>query len=218
MSELHLEIAGKRERTKAANREAILDAARKVFAELGYEATTVRDIIRGTDLASGTFYNYFKSKEEVFDALARQSLVRFRPHLKAVRAEADSFEAYLNGALVTFFRYLVAYSDEDALIRDAARQHLHEMRVDTPEMQAIFDEIRRDFEDFLTLQGVHDVDTEYLTASAIGLAREMGDRMLARVGEDPEKTIQEAAKFASGLILNGARTLFDTNKKCCDNK
>ena len=53
---------GKRARSKAANRRAILAAGRRVFARIGYEATTVRDIIRETDLASGTFYNYFKSK------------------------------------------------------------------------------------------------------------------------------------------------------------
>ena len=61
---------GKRERTKANNREAILAGATEVFSELGYGATTVRDIIRQTGLASGTFYNYFKSKEEVFEALS----------------------------------------------------------------------------------------------------------------------------------------------------
>ncbi|MBV9419256.1 MAG: helix-turn-helix transcriptional regulator, partial [Alphaproteobacteria bacterium] len=42
---------GKREQTKVQNREVILDAARKVFAELGFGATTVRDIIRATPLA-----------------------------------------------------------------------------------------------------------------------------------------------------------------------
>lgn len=56
---------GKREQTKARNRETILAAAKRVFADKGYEAATVRDIIRGTDLASGTFYNYFRSKEEI---------------------------------------------------------------------------------------------------------------------------------------------------------
>ena len=61
---------GKREQTKVANRQAILDAAREVFGELGYETATVRDIIRRTGLAAGTFYNYFRSKEEVFAALA----------------------------------------------------------------------------------------------------------------------------------------------------
>ena len=73
---------GKRERTKVANRQAILDAARAVFGELGYEAATVRDIIRRTGLASGTFYNYYKSKEEVFDALADDGARRFRPILR----------------------------------------------------------------------------------------------------------------------------------------
>ena len=67
---------GKRARTKAANRQAILEAARQVFARLGADAATVRDIIRETDLAAGTFYNYFKSKEEVFEALADEGVVR----------------------------------------------------------------------------------------------------------------------------------------------
>ena len=56
MSEAALaEPAGKRERTKLANRAAILAAARAVFAQMGYEAASVRDIIRRTELASGTF-------------------------------------------------------------------------------------------------------------------------------------------------------------------
>src|SRR3954452_16299340 len=61
--------AGRRERTKAANRAAILEAARRVFGDLGYGAASVRDVIRGTDLAAGTFYNYFPDKEAVFRAL-----------------------------------------------------------------------------------------------------------------------------------------------------
>jgi AcrR family transcriptional regulator len=59
---------GKREQTKALNRQLILNAARQVFAATGYGPATVREIIRATPLASGTFYNYFKSKEEVYQA------------------------------------------------------------------------------------------------------------------------------------------------------
>src|SRR5262249_49136884 len=92
-----IEPIGKRERTKAANRTAILAAARKVFAQLGYEAATVRDIIRGTDLASGTFYNYFRSKEEVFEALAADGAARFKPILRQARERAKSFEDYAHG-------------------------------------------------------------------------------------------------------------------------
>ena len=76
--------AGKRELTKVQNRLAILDAAREVFGELGYETATVRDIIRRTGLAAGTFYNYFRSKEEVFAALSDDGARRFAPILKAL--------------------------------------------------------------------------------------------------------------------------------------
>ncbi|MBV9045210.1 MAG: helix-turn-helix transcriptional regulator, partial [Alphaproteobacteria bacterium] len=73
---------GKREQTKVQNREVILDAARKVFEELGFGATTVRDIIRATPLASGTFYNYFKSKEEVYQAMQEELALTIRPRLR----------------------------------------------------------------------------------------------------------------------------------------
>jgi AcrR family transcriptional regulator len=40
-----------------------------VFAEKGLGAATARDIVRETDLATGTFYNYFEDKEDVFRAV-----------------------------------------------------------------------------------------------------------------------------------------------------
>ena len=60
---------GKRERNKAANRTAILEAAQACFLELGYEATSIRDVIRRTNLAAGTFYNYFTDKQSLLLSL-----------------------------------------------------------------------------------------------------------------------------------------------------
>ena len=90
---------GKREQTKVANRQAILDAARAVFGELGYDTATVRDIIRRTGLAAGTFYNYFRSKEEVFAALADEGAARFNPILKALRSQGQTFEVFVEQAI-----------------------------------------------------------------------------------------------------------------------
>jgi AcrR family transcriptional regulator len=47
----------------------ILDAAEKLFAVKGYEAATVNDILSAVNIAKGTFYYYFKSKEDVLDAI-----------------------------------------------------------------------------------------------------------------------------------------------------
>ncbi len=92
MSEVAYLSPGKREQTKLANRQAILDAARAVFRELGYEVATVRDIIRRTGLSVGAFYNYYRSKEEVIAALADDGARRFRPILHAEYLKAKDFE------------------------------------------------------------------------------------------------------------------------------
>src|ERR1700753_2128332 len=98
--------AGKREQTKAQNREAILNAAREVFGELGYELATVRDIIRRTGLAAGTFYNYYRSKEEVFAALADEGARRFSPILKGLRGKGYFFEQFVHAAISAYFTFI----------------------------------------------------------------------------------------------------------------
>ena len=69
---------GKREQNAVRNRAAILQAAREAFCELGFGATTVRDIIRRTDLASGTFYNYFPDKEAMLHELVENFQIELR--------------------------------------------------------------------------------------------------------------------------------------------
>ena len=50
-------------------RNEILDAAETLITEKGYSKTTIIDILNQVGIAKGTFYYYFKSKEEVMDAI-----------------------------------------------------------------------------------------------------------------------------------------------------
>ena len=52
----------------------ILDAAEGLFAAKGFEKATVMDILNATGIAKGTFYYYFKSKEEVQDAIIKRRI------------------------------------------------------------------------------------------------------------------------------------------------
>jgi AcrR family transcriptional regulator len=54
--------AGRRART----RQKLLDAARLVFERDGYHDARLADIVQAAGLATGTFYNYYRSKEEIF--------------------------------------------------------------------------------------------------------------------------------------------------------
>ncbi|MDK2808433.1 MAG: hypothetical protein PWP24_1168 [Clostridiales bacterium] len=50
-------------------RNEILDVAGQLFSEKGYDATSTNDILEKVNIARGTLYYHFKSKEEIMDAL-----------------------------------------------------------------------------------------------------------------------------------------------------
>lgn len=64
----------RRTREKAARRETILEAARGVFAKKGILASTIDEIAERAEVAKGTIYLYFKSKEEMLSALLDEGL------------------------------------------------------------------------------------------------------------------------------------------------
>jgi AcrR family transcriptional regulator len=202
MSQVVLLSAGKREQTKLANRRAILDAAREVFAELGYEVATVRDIIRRTGLASGTFYNYFRSREEVFEALADDGAARFRPILRACWEASNTFDGYLRAAIQAYFEFMADEHETWQANRPAGEKHPH-MRIQTPEMERVFEEVRDAFGQAIEHDAAPRVDADYLAAACIAVAREVGDKMLER---RPIDTVA-ATDFAVKLILGGLPAL-----------
>jgi AcrR family transcriptional regulator len=194
--------AGKREKTKVQNRQLILEAAQRVFAELGYGATTVRDIIRATPLASGTFYNYFKSKEEVFQAIRDDSALRIRPRLRAERIRAATIEEFISGTFRTFFQYV---ADDQGTFHAIRRNRSDALRIrmDTPEIIAGFEELREDIETAISKGLFPPVDADFLMASIVGVAFEVAERMLLRDDIDPPA----AADFATALFLGGVRAI-----------
>ena len=56
---------GLRERKKARTRQAIADAAARLFAQRGYEQVAVSDVAREAEVSEQTVYNYFQTKEQL---------------------------------------------------------------------------------------------------------------------------------------------------------
>jgi AcrR family transcriptional regulator len=201
MAEIAYLSPGKREQTKLANRQAILEAAREAFTELGFEATTVRDIIRRTSLSVGAFYNYYRSKEEVYDALADDGARRFRPILHAQSEKATDFESYLRAAVRAYYDFLFAEVQARRAQRPTAEPSPHVRN--TPEMLAVYEEVRTVFGDVMDRGLAPKVDLDYLAASCIAIAREIGEQMFLR---DPVE-VEGATEFVVRLILGGLPAL-----------
>lgn len=73
-------------------REQLLDISARLFAERGYERTTVEDVIRQAGLSKGAFYYYYPSKEALLEALATRIASRALAGLQPV-LEAEGLTA-----------------------------------------------------------------------------------------------------------------------------
>lgn len=197
---------GKRESNKENNRAAILEAAKRVFLDVGYDAVTIRDVIRQTDLAAGTFYNYYRSKEDLLRALVEQRVLKLTDELKEARRRARSLGEFVHGA------YLAAFS---AIVQEPVLYNLmmrNEMAVRSLYQESVVGlstrALREDIQAAIERGIMPPLDAGYLAAAWFGAGYEMG-RVLAM---SPDKDPAAAAAFATRLFLGGIQSFASTGK------
>ncbi len=81
--------AGRNERRKARTRSALLAAGQRLFGEQGFDATTIADIAEDADVAIGSFYNYFPTKDDLVVALLQETLTAQLGRMEARRTGID---------------------------------------------------------------------------------------------------------------------------------
>ncbi|MBZ0231455.1 MAG: TetR/AcrR family transcriptional regulator [Deltaproteobacteria bacterium] len=75
---------------RAARRSQILEAAKHVFAEAGYHGASIHAIIERAEIARGTFYLYFESKEAVFGAVLDEAMTGLRRRIVRIETAPGS--------------------------------------------------------------------------------------------------------------------------------
>ena len=101
-----------RERNPARSRAAILDAAERLFAERGYDTTSLSEVGAAAGVSRGTPGYFFGSKQELYDAVLERCYDEVRQAVRAGRARALASqqppEAILAGAVSDYFDFLAA--------------------------------------------------------------------------------------------------------------
>lgn len=96
-------VAQRRAREREEVRAALLDAARSVLAEAGYDGLTIRRVAERAEYGLGTVYSYFTDKDDLLYALVNEDFRRLTERLRTVRDTHTGVEA-VRGMLLSYVR------------------------------------------------------------------------------------------------------------------
>jgi len=196
------EASGRREELKAQNREKLLAAARKVFAEKGLGAATARDIVRETDLASGTFYNYFDDKNDVFRALIQELSDKAREVVREQRrVPGRTVEQRIEGAYRAYFELVLEERELFEVLRRNAG--LVGVAGDDEMVEAGIRELFVDLTDWSEAGDLPPMDLDYLATAMVGAGFQVANHLLDREPAD----VDAAARFCTRLFMGGIPAL-----------
>jgi len=89
----------RRQAAKVRTRQKVLEAARTLFGERGYEPATIRDIAKGAGMSTGAVFANFQDKAELFEAVLSEDMEKLAGTLKAAAATETTLRARLLAAL-----------------------------------------------------------------------------------------------------------------------
>ena len=95
----------------AEKRQSILSEAKRLFAERGFHATSVADIVRGIEIPVGSVYTYFKTKDEIIETIIEEGWAQFRDSLIGALEGAKTPQERLGMVINTFLPELFADAD-----------------------------------------------------------------------------------------------------------
>lgn len=103
-------VIERKEREKGERRNHILDSARKVLIEKGYNNASIIDISKRAEISVGTIYRYFKNKEEIFNVIHRNGIeTLYNSIMEAIPGDASPQEQ-----LMSIGNSYFAFSEENA--------------------------------------------------------------------------------------------------------
>lgn len=116
-----------REESRAVYQKAILEAGMRVFGSMGFRDAKIADIATEAGVATGTLYNYFSSKEEIFQSILDDG----RERLEVLLGECESIEdplERLRGLLRVLLGFLEQHGAVFAVYMQLGGSELHTLK------------------------------------------------------------------------------------------
>jgi AcrR family transcriptional regulator len=200
---------GLRERKKQKTREAIATAALSLFAEQGYEETTIAEIAEAAEVSPRTFFSYFPTKEDVVFCKTQEEggLDGMRARLRDRRPGESAVEALRAWIVEVIEKSGEGQTEEGrmrrALIRETPALAAYEVAHVEPELRSILAEaVAEDLE-----LPTDDLAPQMVAAAASAALRTLVEYQ-AESDDAPEMEplLDEAARFLDAGLASLSRT------------
>ncbi len=189
---------------RAERRRQILDAAKDVFAEVGYHEASINAIIEKAAIARGTFYLYFESKAAVFDSILDLAMSELRGRIRRIDVDdpaAPPPQVQLKDGLVRVLDYVV---NDRALTRILLSSGQIAEAEAAQRLAAFFTEVKAIIERALSqgmaMRLVRPLDTHLAAAALLGTVRGLIDGLVDGSTTTP---VDEAVNQLIALALRG---------------
>lgn len=189
---------------REVRRAQILEAALRVFAERGYHAASVSDLVEAAGVARGTFYLYFDSKDAVFHELLDDLLGALRASVVGVdtRPDAPPVREQLHRTLVLLF---AAVDGNRAFVRILLREAVGLDAAVGEKLRTFYDRLHA-WVDHSLRRGqemgvVRALDTDVVAVCVVGTVKHVLERWL--VESDAPVDVARLASAVLDYALDG---------------
>jgi AcrR family transcriptional regulator len=187
----------KRKATKEQNRAAIEAAAWEVFCSIGLDAANVRDIVDRSGVSPGTFYNYFRTKEAIFEVLAQNVLERIRAETRAGRAKASTLDELLFLSYDSYFNVLASIDGAMEFI-DRNQHHIRSQLYPSSAISGLTADLAEDLRRFVPREVMSRRDRMLMSSVIIAA----GAEAVFQAGRNP-RVMKYLREFLPRLLLKG---------------
>jgi AcrR family transcriptional regulator len=156
----------------------------------------VRDIVGRTNLAPGTFYNYFPDKQSVLLALVGEATSIGTPLIRAARLRENTLEERVHAGFRAYFEFIAG----DRALFELMRRNFATLRslgLDETGFAAGLADLEAELREAVATGRMPPLPIAYMTRAIGSIAFELGAEMAA---QDPPD-VEGATKFAADLCL-----------------
>ena len=196
---------------KERKRERMLEVAAELFSKKNYHEVMMDDVARLTDVAKGTVYNYFSSKEELYFSIMSSKLENLNTSLRNKIASEISIIDSLHTYIIHLYMFMMKYQNFFLMYQ---KEYMNAQNEFCDELRGMSDELKSILSDVIYKgkreNQFRDVDESFSVKLVLGSIFGAVQRGVENKYTG-EKLIEEREKLFD-FILHGLYSGFNNNK------